>query len=209
MIDTVSFARQTSDISYGRYPDAGDTLQFMTPPTPGGRNNSGYLGFVDEPTFSHSRGFYNAPFSVTISTKTAGAVIYYTLDGSEPYLTDGQLPAGMVYAGPIQVVKTTCIRAKAIKTGWIPSKTATHTYIFNAPETIKSLPVISLVGDEHTTFFEPAGIMAIVGGFYDGSGVWHAAGQGSYNNPIHRGIEYERPVSFEILDSQAPYRLTD
>jgi hypothetical protein len=209
LIDSVSFAKQTADISYGRYPDAGDTLQFMVSPTPNAPNNSGYLGAVDEPQFSHSRGFYDEPFSVSITTTTEGATIYYTLDGSEPYQPawagqmNGQLPAGKVYTEPIQVVKTTCIRAKAIKTGWIPSKIATHTYIFNASETIKSLPVISLVGDVHTTFFEPSGIMAIVGGYYDGNGVWHSSGTGSYNNPTHRGIEYERPVSFEILDSQA------
>jgi hypothetical protein len=197
LIDSITFGEQTADISYGRYPDANDTFQFMAEPTPGGANNEGFLGEVAEPEFSHIRGFYDAPFSVAITTETEGAVIYYTLDGSEPGVT-----SGVVYSGQIQITKTTCLRAKVVKTGWMPSKIVTHTYIFNASETMKSLPVISLVGDEHTTFFEPDGIMAIVGGFYDGSGVWQASGQGSYNNPIHRGIEYERPVSFEILDSQ-------
>jgi hypothetical protein len=130
LIDSIAFGQQATDISYGRYPDAGATLQFMATPTPGGRNNSGYLGFVDEPTFSHNRGFYSAPFSVTITTETAGAVIYYTIDGSEPYNSTLSSPTGLVYNGPIPISTTTCLRAVAFKSGWKSTNSVTHTYIF-------------------------------------------------------------------------------
>jgi len=203
LIDSITFDEQTVDISYGRYPDAGDNLHFMGSATPGAANNSGYLGVVAKPKFSHRRGFYDAPFSVTITTETEGAIIYYTLDGSEPGDAPGMSLSSAVYTGPIPITKTTCLRAASIKPRWLSSKIDAHTYIFNASETIKSLPVISLVGNEHTTFFEPDGIMAIVGGYYSGDGVWHSDGPGSYNNPIHRGREYERPVSVEIINSQA------
>jgi len=202
VIDSISFGQQTVDISYGRYPDASGNLRFFGYPTPGQENNDAYFGVVEDVRFSHDRGFYDTPFSVKFTTETEGATIHYTLDGSEPGDMSGRLLNGYVYTEQIPITKTTCLRAIALKTGWKPSNVDTHTYIFNASDTIKTMPLISLVGDEGKTFYEPDGIMAIVGGHYSG-GVWQSDGPGSYNNPINRGRAYERPVSFEILDSQA------
>jgi len=130
LIDSITFDEQTVDISYGRYPDAGDNLHFMGSPTPGTENNSGYLGAVAKLEFSHRRGFYDEPFSVTITTETEGAVIYYTIDGNEPYNSTHGLPAGMVYSGPIFIDTTTCLRAVAFKPDWKLSHVDTYTYIF-------------------------------------------------------------------------------
>ncbi len=130
LIDSITFAEQTSDISYGRYPDATDTWQFMAAPTPGRENNGGYIDVVADPEFSQRRGFYDAPFSVSITTETEGAIIYYTLDGSEPYNPDFGDTTGRVYSGPISISTTTCLRAAAMKSGWKPSHIDTHTYIF-------------------------------------------------------------------------------
>jgi hypothetical protein len=69
----------------------------------------------------------------------------------------------------------------------------------NAGQTVKALPVISLVGDERKTFYEPEGVMAIVGGSYGGDGTWASGGPNSYNNPMQRGMASERPVSFELI----------
>ena len=130
LIDAISFGDQATDISYGHFPDASYNLRFMAFPTPGGENIGIYLGFVTDPKFSHDHGFYNAPFSVTITTETEGVIIYYTLDGSEPYDSSGRSPAAAVYTNPIGVTKTTCLRATAVKHGWMPSSTYTQTYIF-------------------------------------------------------------------------------
>ncbi len=202
IIDGIVFDEQIANVSYGRFPDAGDDLRYFATPTPAAENDWAYLGIVEEPQFSHERGFYESSFNVTIATPTAGARVYYTTDGSEPIGVGRASESGLEYKRAINISSTTCLRAAAIKTGWMPSRTVTHTYIFNASDAVKSMPVVSLVGDEHKTFFEPDGIMAIVGGYYDVKGVWHSSGQGSYNNPIQRGIEYERPVSFEIFDPQ-------
>jgi len=130
LIDRIIFPAQTADISFGRYPDANDELRFFSSPSPGRQNDGAYLGKVADTKFSHNRGFYDAPFSVTIATETKDAIIYYTLDGSEPYRLSGRGPGGMVYTEPILINKTTCLRAKAIKPGWMPTDTDTHTYIF-------------------------------------------------------------------------------
>ncbi|MHC4425224.1 MAG: lamin tail domain-containing protein, partial [Planctomycetota bacterium] len=201
LIHSVAFPDQTSDISYGCYPDGEDDWRFLATPTPGAENNGAYLGEVDAPEFSHKRGFHDRPFSVTLATETKNATIYYTLDGGKPYEFTGRFPTGIAYTGPIPINKTTCLRAKAIRAGWKPSAIKTHTYLMNASATVRSLPVISLVGDDKKTFYEPDGIMAIVGGYYSG-GVWTSDGPDSHNNPIHRGMAYERPVSFELIDSK-------
>ncbi|MBL7143481.1 MAG: lamin tail domain-containing protein [Phycisphaerae bacterium] len=132
LIDEVVFGQQTADLSSGRYPNASDNWQFLDSPSPGGRNISSYSGQVADLKFSHKRGFYETPFSVTIATETKGAVIYYTLDGSEPYDTigDKRFPRAFVYSGPVPINTTTSLRAIAVKPGFKSTNIDTQTYIF-------------------------------------------------------------------------------
>lgn len=75
----------TRDISYGRIPDGGNELKFFSQPTPGKPNAArGYGEILTAPQFSHSGGFYDAPFSLDIQAKEQGSTILYTLDGSVP-----------------------------------------------------------------------------------------------------------------------------
>ena len=130
LIDSVVFSKQSSNISYGRFPDSDTSWRFFPTPTPGTQNDGGYLGQVDVPKFSHKRGFYDQAFTVTLATETEDAVVYYTLDGQEPYTLGGRMPSGTLYQGPISISRTTILRAKAIKAGYMPSRIKTNTYIF-------------------------------------------------------------------------------
>jgi len=130
LIDSVVFGEQTADISFGRYPDAGDNWQFFGSPSPSSENISVYQGFVGDVKFSHEHGFYDAPFSVILATETKDAVIYYTLDGTEPYQLTGRGFTGTVYTAPVLINKTSCLRVIAIKPGWKSSDIITCTYIF-------------------------------------------------------------------------------
>ncbi|MBN1672601.1 MAG: lamin tail domain-containing protein [Kiritimatiellae bacterium] len=85
-----------------------------------------YLRVADT-TFSQDRGFYDAAFSVTISTATPGATIRYTTDGSLPTATHGT--AGGTNA-VVQISTTRCLRAAAFKGGYEPTDCDTQTYIF-------------------------------------------------------------------------------
>ncbi len=204
LIDSLIFDEQTANVSYGRDPDGGDALRFFGEPTPGAANNDGYLGEVAPLQFSHERGFYSAEVSrlggmpgidLAITTATPDARILYTLDGTPPDATEGyRVPPGKEYTGPIHITSTVCIRAMGVKDGYKPTKIYTQTYVFDTRAAVKSLPVISLVGDDGNTFYEPNGVMAIVGGTYP-DGVWTATGVGSYNNMQNRDLE--RPVSAE------------
>ncbi len=103
----------------------GDQERYFGEPTPGEFNSASFFGVVADTDFSVDRGFYSAPFTVAISTPTAGAVIRYTTDGSEPTLTNGTN-----YSVPIAVNNTTTLRAVAFKDDFLSTNVDTHTYIF-------------------------------------------------------------------------------
>ncbi|WP_167856769.1 InlB B-repeat-containing protein [Hymenobacter aquaticus] len=90
-------------------------------------------------TFSTTRGFYDAPFQLTLSTSLAGGSIRYTTDGSAPSST-----AGTVYAGPIAIATTSVVRAIGYS-GTASTPVATHSYFFlndvvRQPATIAGWP---------------------------------------------------------------------
>ena len=81
---------------------------------------------VATPTFSPAGGSYTEPQQVTISCATDGATICYTTDGTEPNANSQQFTAGV----PLDINQTTTVKAKAYKSGFNPSNTATATYTF-------------------------------------------------------------------------------
>ncbi|MBR2168129.1 MAG: chitobiase/beta-hexosaminidase C-terminal domain-containing protein, partial [Paludibacteraceae bacterium] len=74
------------------------------------------------PTFSPAAGTYTSTQSVTISTETKGATIYYTTDGSAPDNTKTE------YTGAISVSSTQTIKAIATKSGLDNSSVASAEY---------------------------------------------------------------------------------
>ena len=117
-----AFPPQQPDVSYGFR--AGQAL-FFRPPSPGAANVGGFADWVDAPRFSQTRGFFEVPFDLTLSSETPGAVLRYTTNGTWPTATNG-----VVYAGPLRIRETTLLRAAAFKDGLQPSPVKTHTYLF-------------------------------------------------------------------------------
>ena len=82
------------------------------------------------PTFSPAAGTYTSVQSVTLSTTTAGASIYYTTDGTTPTNTSTLYSP----ATPISVSTTTTINAIAAEAPeYLNSSVATATYTINLP----------------------------------------------------------------------------
>ena len=104
------------------------TNVFLYSATPRARNESDwYYDAVADTKFSVDRGFFEAPFSLSITSMTAGAQIYYSINGDEP--GPGK---GLLYSGPITISNTTILRARAWKPNWKPSDVDSQTYIFLA-----------------------------------------------------------------------------
>lgn len=99
---------------------------YLVDATPGAVNDTEfYYGEVADTQFSVDRGFFDAPFSLVITSATPGATIYYSFNGDEPGPTKG-----LVYTGPLTITNTTVVRARAFKAGLKPTAVDTHTYLF-------------------------------------------------------------------------------
>ncbi len=101
------------------------TEHFFSTPTPEQPNSAQFAAFVADTKFSVDRGFYDTPFTVAITCETAGASIYYTIDGSAPSATHGTK-----YVNPVAINTTTTLRAVGVRTGYESSEVDTQTYIF-------------------------------------------------------------------------------
>lgn len=116
---------QANDVSWGLASDLVQQRCFFEP-TPGAVNDeTPPCGNVEEIAFSAARGFYSAPFALTLSSATPGATIRYTVDGSLP--TESH---GLVYAAPIPIGTTTIVRATAFAAGLTPAAAVAYSYIF-------------------------------------------------------------------------------
>ncbi|MGY8687666.1 MAG: FN3 associated domain-containing protein, partial [Verrucomicrobiales bacterium] len=70
-------------------------------------------------------GYYDERITLELTSDTPEVLIRYSDNGKEPSLFTGK-----TYSQPITIDKTTTIRARAERNGFITSKVKTHTYIF-------------------------------------------------------------------------------
>jgi hypothetical protein len=203
------YPQQTANRSYGLAGDLATERCFRSP-TPGAANDeSTSCSLVDEVQFSVERGFYDASFSVALSTPTPAATIHYTLDGSDPTPTNGA-----VYTTPVSVATTTMLRAMAFLTGSITSPSVTHTYVFldevlvqdgagmpqtwegdyaMDPRVVNDPRYAATIRDDLLAVPTLSLVMNVDDWFGDTNGI--------YSHPHRKGIEWERPVSAELIHS--------
>jgi hypothetical protein len=74
------------------------------------------------PTFSPVPGTYTSAQTVTMASKTAGATIYYTTNGSVPTTSSAK------YTGPVTISATTALKAMAVASGMSNSTITAGTY---------------------------------------------------------------------------------
>jgi len=122
-----AFPAQRPDISYGILADDPALVRYMRVPTPGAANNEAPpppLSVV----FSHASGTFTGDFSLILTAPDPDSDIRFTTDGSAPGLNTGTR-----YQAPIQVSRTTHIRAVAILNGLV-SGIAGASFIKLAPD---------------------------------------------------------------------------
>ena len=142
VIDLIEYGGISADHSIGRIEDGSILKGFFSSPTPGNSNNVSphFEGYTKSPLVSIQAGFYDNPLSIEVLNFNNGDTLRYSLDGS--VVTDSSL----LYNGPIAIDSTTVLKTRFFKTGFIPGKTATNTYILNYSST---LPVISISMDPY------------------------------------------------------------
>ena len=103
-------------------------IGFSDVPTPGRPNQSNFQGIAVAPTFSVTRGFFEQPIELEITTGDGTeATIYYTVDGSLPSFDN---PTVIAYQQPVQISKTSVVRAVSHREGFLVSPPTSHTFIF-------------------------------------------------------------------------------
>ncbi|GAB1468262.1 hypothetical protein MASR2M64_09750 [Candidatus Cloacimonadota bacterium] len=89
---------------------------------------------VARPSISPSGGIFNAPRTATISCTTSGALIRYTVDGSDPIATS------TLYSAPIQINSSTTLKCRAFLEGKPPSAVTTAVFTMQLLKPIFSPP---------------------------------------------------------------------
>ena len=117
---------------------------------------------------------------VTLLCETDDAEIRYTLDGREP------TEESTLYMGPFAIDDTTTVKAKAFKTDWFESETATATF------TREWYTVETPVIDPTTPEFANVSQEVNIGCETEGATIYYTT-DGS--DPAENGLEYKRPFT--------------
>jgi len=91
------------------------------------------------PTISPKSGTYTAAQTVTLSTGTSGAAIYYTTNGATPTTSSA------LYSGPIKVSTNTTVKAISAANGYKTSGTASASYVIAPPAAAPTFSLPSAV----------------------------------------------------------------
>ena len=188
--------------------------RYLSPPSPGFPNDVGYEDVVADTKFSVDRGFFDAPFSLSITCATEGASIYFTTNGSAPAPTNGFL-----FSSPISITANSFIRAAAFLSGWIPSGVDTHSYIFlrdvlQQSNNIPGYPAVWTVESYPADYAMDSNIVnhPVYGGTIsndmrsipslmivsDHNGLWNSS-SGIYPNSTSSGDAWDRAASLELI----------
>ncbi|HEX4320597.1 MAG TPA: chitobiase/beta-hexosaminidase C-terminal domain-containing protein [Acidobacteriaceae bacterium] len=132
---------------------------------------------VPKPILSPAAGTYPAAQTVTISEAMAGAIIYYTTNGTAP------TTSSTIYTGPIYVGSSQTIQAIAIQVGYINSTVAGDVYIIKPvlPTPIFSLVAGSYATTQTVTINEPIADSTI---YYTTNGTTPTTSSTVYSGPI-------------------------
>jgi hypothetical protein len=97
------------------------------------------------PTLSPGAGTYTSAQTVTISSATPSATIYYTTNGSTPTTSSA------VYSGPIGVSSTETLEAMATAGGYTSSGVGTAAYTINLIQPAAASPMFSPVAGTYSS----------------------------------------------------------
>jgi hypothetical protein len=191
-VDTFTYEKQIFDVSLGRSLDNSSVWYFYAEPTPGGPNNTSGVSIpvrTSSPVFSGTSGLYNGSLQLELSTDSADALIYFTLDGSKPNITTNQ------YTEAIDLPITTVVRARVFQEGYLPSEDIVNTYFIDEEF---ALPVTSITSVPDYFWDNEIGIY--VSGTNGIIGYCNSTPK-NFNQP------WERPANIELFEADGTLKL--
>lgn len=153
LVDTLAVPMLLPDVSYGAYPDATDFRAYFDKPTIGKLNTEPKSGILASPKISMEAGLYTDSLTVSLSSDDTKAKIVFSTNGAELNNNSAR------YVSPINIGKTTSVRVRAFRSGYVPSPTVSHTYFINDTA---SLPSVSITTDSIYLWEENGGIFRYV-----------------------------------------------
>ena len=177
-------------------PSVSGEMRYFHYPSPGRQNALGQADYLKNPRFSVDRGYHDKPFDLLLSAASPETAIRYTLDGSEPTVSNG-----VDYVAPLTIDQTAVVRARAFRDHYEPSAVATHSYLFisdiiRQPSMRASVTMHAEYGPQMTNAFTQVRTLSIV---TDRDHIFGPV-NGIYTHPLMRGELWERPTSIEWID---------
>ena len=135
LLDKVTLFEQYRNVSYGRA-EGQARYRYFAEATPGEANaTASYAGKVANIEFSEPGGQHRGKKLSVSLTADPEVTIYYTTDGSEPTTTS------KVYSAPIELKRSTVIKAFACRADMMPSDLGVQSYILGAAHTVRLVSV--------------------------------------------------------------------
>lgn len=191
LIDSFAYGKMDAHYAYGRWKD---TVGYMMP-SPKADNTHAYPALTKayrctKPSVSVTPGIAKDSFYVKLTSTTENALIYYTLDGTEPSEDNGFL-----FEDSILIKKNTNIRARAYKDSLLASKMMVASYFFTTENREEcggfTVPIVSVTVDPDYFYDDMIGIC--VTGKNGIRGEKDCQYTGNFNQ------DWKRPVSFEYI----------
>ena len=190
VVDQMSVKKQPApNIAYGRKTDGSDETGYQKVPTPGA-TNFGVLcsNILGEPVFSKKGVVVTSSNNIQLTLSVPegspeGTTIRYTTDGSEP------TASSKLFTEPIDISKSTIVRAKLLCDGYLSPRSTCHSYIFFPESRRLTLPVVSIMTDDSYLYDQRIGI------YVDGN---YSPGKKNYE------YDWRRPMNIEFFEG--PYQ---
>ena len=144
VLDSFTYPQLWADQTYGY--DAAHNLVIFQQATPDAANSAtGFADVVGAVTISPDGGAYSLTQTVSLGCLTAGADIWYTLDGTEPAANGA---SSVLYTAPFDVSPPAVnpvvgVRAIGVVNGWWPSRIKTTSFLFNLQHDMKVWSIVT------------------------------------------------------------------
>ena len=192
IIDSISINNLPHDISIGRINNDIHSLRYFSTPTPGAANSVISLNpeTLSKPTVSKNGCVFNSKFYLKVYSDQDGVSIYYTINGSDP--TD----ASLKFTDSLYINKTTNLKLRVYKTGYLPSEVKTESYIYLTRT--QNLPIVSITVKNEDFFDWNTGI------YVKGPN----AEEAQPNFGANFWEDWERPAHIEIIETNGETALS-